>query len=190
MADNVEVRGLAELERLLIAYPRLVQRAARRSIDRTATAVRKLTVDRIADDTTVQKRALNRNVKVSKRTTQTSLEAKVSISRKPILIREFKPKTRLRRSQVAADISTKPGQGVEIIRKAFKPLGKPKKAIYERAVIGGKRVGRFPIKLASGPSAAVMVQPLMPKILEKGSQVLRRTFSIELEKEAARVNAR
>lgn len=185
---RVRLGGLDEFARVF--GPGLATRPMRRTLDREATATRKDLVLRVAAETTMRTPAINRRLKVARRTTQEDLTAIIEASRSGVPISEYKPKTARRKVEVRADISAEAGEGVRTLKYGFHPRGHPVKKILERVRVGGRRVGRYPLKTAYGPSVATHVEKLWPEqepvTAARVVATYRAEFAIEVERRQRR----
>lgn len=169
--------------------PKQLERAARRAVDRTVTQVRREIVTRVVERTSVVRSAVNRRVKVVRRSRPGDLRAVIEADKKPILVERFRPSVGGNRQvSVFADIDTRPGVGVALIRKAFSPIGsRARSRIYERVVRGGRRVSRLPIRKAQGAGLGLMLPPLLNDIQKDAEKWLIERLDIELTKEYGRL---
>lgn len=191
-------QGIQETITLLQATDKEATRALRRSIDQMATEARKAAIADIAGETQIKPAVLNKRIQVVARTSQTRLAAIVKISAKAIPIKDLSPKINRTTGAVTADISTRGGAGPVVLKYAFWPGRKStrrktkhkqtwgRSAIFERAIKGGQRVKRTPVRLALGPSAAQLLKPLLETLKERISVRLVERFQVELAKVVGR----
>lgn len=196
MADgfSLTVRGTAEFKALAELSGPGARRASRRAMSQTATFVRKRGIDIIVTGTDVQRPAVSKRVKVIQRPTNRKMRARIRFFDRRIPVARFNPRVSPRSNVVAADVHVQ--RGIEVIRRAFKPAYKSRKArgdgprrrygkrdIYERRSRGGKKVSRYPIKLAVGPSPAFMIVPALRTLMKDTQKELEKRMRVEVTKE-------
>ena len=160
------------------------RRALRRGVDRTATAVRRAIIADIAGHSALPRRDVGAHVKVSGRTTATSLKAFVTIGKRFLKLSQFKPKTSKGSTEVHAYVDVRHG-GRELYRVAFSPIGRSgPDSIFRRIR------GRRSLRRVSGPSVAIMFGPGGDDLLRKQQAIAHETVGRELNVELLNVALR
>ncbi len=157
-------------------YPRAFNAELRNAISRAATYLRRTSIDTLYRSTTGKKSEFSSRIRVVKRPSPSDPVARVAFAYRPIPLAAFKPRTTAGAPSVYADIDTRQGKGTELIRKAFSPKGRRgANRVYERSILGGKRVGRNPYKSAQGVGLALLYPPIRDEMLAKTEDFLERT---------------